>query len=117
MKKILIVTGGGRGIGAATAIHGARLGYSVVVNYREDRKSAEQVLEVIAGDGGEAIAVQADVSRERDVKDLFLATDRQLGPVTALVNNAGILHQQSLVTDMDAERLQKIFAVNAIAPE
>lgn len=116
MKKVMVVTGGGRGIGAATSIYGARLGYSVVINYRDDRKSAEQVLNVIAEGGGEAIAIQADISLEREVKKLFTETDRLLGPVTALVNNAGILQQQSRVVDMDAERLQKIFAVNSIAP-
>lgn len=116
MKKVLIVTGGSRGIGASTSILGARLGYSVAVNYRDNRNAADAVVATIKEAGGEAVAIKADVSSEHDIKNLFMETDRILGPVTALVNNAGILHKQSLVADINAERLATIFAVNAIAP-
>jgi NAD(P)-dependent dehydrogenase (short-subunit alcohol dehydrogenase family) len=116
MKKVLIVTGGSRGIGAATAILGARMGYSVVVNYRENESAAAEVVSTIVKDGGEAVAIGADVSAESDARRLFSETDRLLGPVTALVNNAGILKKQSRVMDVSAERLREIFAVNSIAP-
>ncbi|QGQ27403.1 SDR family oxidoreductase [Gimesia maris] len=112
MKQVAIVTGGSRGIGAATARQAAQKGYAVCVNYRSDEKSAEAVVSQIQDAGGTAIAVQADVSQEADVERLFKTTDEQLGTVTALVNNAGILEQQMPVTEMDIARWQRIFATN-----
>ncbi|MBP0018523.1 MAG: SDR family oxidoreductase [Cyanobacteria bacterium SBLK] len=112
MEKIMIVTGGSRGIGAATAYLAAERGYAVCVNYRRDRSSAMKIVEKIEGEGGRAIAVAADVSSEKDVLALFKATDEQLGMVTVLVNNAGILEQQMRLENMAADRLQRIFAVN-----
>lgn len=87
---VMIVTGGGRGIGAAIArLAGAR-GYQVAVNYRQARDRAEAVVDEIRANGGRAVAVQGDVGRTGEVQELFAAVDRELGPVTALINNAGI---------------------------
>lgn len=110
-RGTLIVTGGGRGIGAATARLAAQRGYTVCVNYLRDAQAAAQVVADIEAAGGKAIAVQADVASESDVVRLF---DRaaQLGPVTALVNNAGILELQGRLDGMSAERLARVFATN-----
>ena len=114
MAKVLIVTGGSRGIGAATAKLGARHGYAVCVNYRQNLNAARAVVDAINADGGCAIAVQADVSRESEVEALFKTVDEQLGGVTALVNNAGILAQQTRVEDIKADRLHRILATNVV---
>jgi NAD(P)-dependent dehydrogenase (short-subunit alcohol dehydrogenase family) len=106
---IMIVTGGGRGIGAATARLAAQRGYAVCVNYRSDRSAAEKLAKEIGG-----IAVAADVSQEDDVIHLFKETERSLGRLTALVNNAGVVDLRSRVEDMSAQRLQRMFAVNVI---
>lgn len=112
MEKILIVTGGSRGIGAATARLAATRGYAVCVNYQKNRQAADAVVDEINANGGRAIAVAADVSLEADVLKLFETVDAQLGTVTALVNNAGILEKQIRVEDVDAARLGRIFAAN-----
>ncbi|MFH1604862.1 MAG: SDR family NAD(P)-dependent oxidoreductase, partial [Pseudomonadota bacterium] len=105
MKKVIVITGASRGIGAATArLVGAR-GYAVCVNYLKNEAAANRVVADIASAGGQAIAVAADVTAEAEVVKLFEAVDRQLGTVTALVNNAGILETQMRVEDMDAARL------------
>ncbi|PSR19050.1 oxidoreductase [filamentous cyanobacterium CCP3] len=114
MKQVLIVTGGSRGIGAATAQLAAERGYAVCVNYRHNQAAASAVVEAIAQAGGQAIAVAADVAVEGDVVRLFETVDAQLGRVTALVNNAGILEQQRRVEDMDAARLSRVLAANVI---
>ena len=106
------MTGGGRGIGAATARLAAERGYTVCVNYRANRAAADAVVADIASRGGRAIAVQADVASEADVVRLFATVDAKLGPVTALVNNAGILETQTRVERIDAGRLSRIFATN-----
>ena len=111
-KRVLIVTGASRGIGAATSIHAARGGYEVCVNYLSNQQAAEDVVSEIKEIGGAAIAVAADVARESDVKRLIETVDRELGPVTALVNNAGVLDSQTRVDSMDAERLNRIFVTN-----
>lgn len=112
--EILLVTGGGRGIGAAVARAAALDGYRVCVNYRRDRSSAETVVREIESAGGDALAVQGDVSQEDDVLRLFETVDRQLGTLDALVNNAGILEKQMPLADMTAGRLQRVFAANVI---
>jgi NAD(P)-dependent dehydrogenase (short-subunit alcohol dehydrogenase family) len=112
MAKVMIITGGSRGIGTATASLAAERGYAVCVNYRRDRIAAMRVVEKIKKEGGKAIAVAADMASEKDIIALFQATDEQLGRVTALVNNAGILEQQMRVENMDADRLQRIFSIN-----
>jgi len=112
MKKVIVITGASRGIGAATARLAAARGYAVCVNYLKNQAAAKAVVADIESAGGQAIAVAADVSAEREVVDLFRAVDRQLGTVTALVNNAGILETQMRVDEMDAARLNRIFAAN-----
>ncbi|MGK7924071.1 MAG: SDR family oxidoreductase [Spirulina sp.] len=114
MERVMVITGGSRGIGAATASIAAEGGYAVCVNYRRNREAAQSVVDGIKQRGGQAIAVAADVSSEREVIALFETVDAQLGTVTALVNNAGILEPQMRVEDMDADRLQRIFATNII---
>ncbi|MBI3526045.1 MAG: SDR family oxidoreductase [Betaproteobacteria bacterium] len=114
MKKVLLVTGGSRGIGAAIARLAARDGYAVCISYLRNREAADAVVGEIAKAGGKAIAVAADVSAEGDVMRLFKYVDDAYGPVTALVNNAGILEGQSRVEHMDAARLTRIFATNVI---
>lgn len=110
--EVVVVTGGGRGIGAATARLSAERGYAVCVNYRANREAAHAVVEAIRASGGRAIAVAGDVAREADVVALFDAAQRELGPVTALVNNAGILERQGRLDEMDAARLERVFATN-----
>lgn len=112
MKRVMIVTGGGRGIGAATASLAAGRGYSVCVNYRQNRDAAEALVRDIRDSGGEAIAVPADVASESEVVRLFQEVDAQLGSVTALVNNAGILERQMRVEEMDSGRLTRILTTN-----
>ena len=112
MGRVLLVTGAGRGIGAATARLAARRGYAVCVNYLKNRDAAAAVVSGITGEGGWAVAVQADVSVEADVVRLFETCDRELGRLNALVNNAGILETQMRVEAMDAARLQRVFATN-----
>ena len=114
MDKVVIVTGGGRGIGAATAILAAQRGYAVCVNYRADYQSAERVVNTITAFGGQAMAVAADVSVERDVVRLFETCDTSLGSPSALVNNAGILETQMRVESMNAERIRRVFATNVV---
>ncbi|WP_211473571.1 SDR family oxidoreductase [Collimonas humicola] len=113
-KPVMIVTGGGRGIGAATALLAAARGYAVCVNYVHSRSAAESVAAAIRGSGGEALAVAGDVAVEADVMALFQAVDGQLGKVTALVNNAGILERQMRVEEMDVARLQRVLNTNVI---
>jgi NAD(P)-dependent dehydrogenase (short-subunit alcohol dehydrogenase family) len=112
MDKVMIVTGGSRGIGAATSRLAAERGYAVGVNYVRNREAAEQVVEDCRQLGVKAFAVQADVAIENDVVRLFEEVDRELGRVTALVNNAGILETQMRVEDMDAGRITRILAAN-----
>jgi NAD(P)-dependent dehydrogenase (short-subunit alcohol dehydrogenase family) len=113
-SRILIVTGGGRGIGAATALLAARRGYSVCVNYLQNSQAAEKVVGEIQSASGRAIAVQADISSERDVVRLFETVDRELGPLSALVNNAATIDRQTRLDAMDAARLHRMFATNVI---
>jgi NAD(P)-dependent dehydrogenase (short-subunit alcohol dehydrogenase family) len=114
MAGVVIVTGGGRGIGAATAWLAAARGYAVCVNYRANAAAADRVVAGITGAGGRAIAVQADVAGEADVLRLFETCDARLGRLTALVNNAGMLETQMRVEAMDAARLQRVFATNVV---
>lgn len=115
MDNVLLVTGSSRGIGAATARLAAERGYSVCVNYRQNRDSAQRVVKAIEAQGGRALAVAADVSVETDVLRLFETCDSKLGTLTALVNNVGIVETQMRVETMDAERIQRIFSTNVIS--
>ena len=114
MSGVLLVTGGSRGIGAAASIMGGQRGYAVCVNYRQNDSAAERVVRMIVAGGGRAIAVQADVSNEADVRRLFSTCDRGLGPVTALVNNAGTIETQARLDAIDAARLHRVFATNVV---
>jgi len=113
-SQVLIVTGGSRGIGAATAVLAAQRGYAICVNYPERREQAEDVVRAIAKENGRAIAVQADVSSEADVVRLFETADRELGCLTALVNNAATIEHQMRLDCMDAARIHRMFATNVI---
>ena len=108
MSAVMLITGGGRGIGAATARLAARQGYRVCVNYRADERSARQLAEQI---GHNAIAVQGDVSIEADVLRIFREAEK-LGPLAVLVNNAGIVDRSSRVENLTAERIQRMLAIN-----
>ena len=112
MSKVVIITGGGRGIGAATARLAAQRGYAVCINYLRNRAAAHGVVADIERAGGKAIAVAADVALEPDVVRMFETVDKALGPLTALVNNAGTVERQMRVEKMSAERLARVFAVN-----
>ena len=107
--KVLVVTGGGRGIGAATARLAARSGYRVCVNYRKEKDAAETLAREIGG-----LAIQGDVASEADVVRLFQAVDEKLGRVNVLVNNAGIVDRGARVESMSAERIQRMLAVNVL---
>jgi NAD(P)-dependent dehydrogenase (short-subunit alcohol dehydrogenase family) len=110
-REVVVVTGGGRGIGAATCRLAAQRGWAVVVNYLRDEASAAAVVRDIESAGGRARAVRASVAEERDVVALFDAA-AALGPVRALVNNAGILERQTRLDDMEAARFTRVFATN-----
>ena len=116
MKRVAIITGASRGIGAATAIMAGSRGYAVCVNYLRNAQAAREVVDAIAGTGGKAIAVAADVAVEDDVVRLFETVDRELGPVTALVNNAGILEPQMRVEAMDGARIRRVLDTNVVGP-
>ena len=105
--KVLVVTGGGRGIGAATALLAAEKGYKVCVNYRQDKDSAVSLAKRING-----VAIQADVSSEAEILRMFDEVDRKLGRLSALVNNAGIVDLGSRVEKMTAARIARMFAIN-----
>ncbi|HYM22748.1 MAG TPA: SDR family oxidoreductase [Vicinamibacterales bacterium] len=111
--SVVIVTGASRGIGAETAKLAAARGFVVAVNYVRNRTAADAVVRDITSAGGRAVAIQADVASEREVVQLFESVDRELGsPLTALVNNAGILERQTRVDAIDAARIARIFATN-----
>ena len=109
---IILITGASRGIGAATARLAAERGYAVCVNYVRNQPAAGALVSEITRAGRRAIAVQADVAIEADVVRLFETVDRELGPLRALVNNAGILERQSRVDAIDAARIARVFATN-----
>src|SRR5262245_52968878 len=104
---VLLVTGAGRGIGAATARLAASRGLDVCVNYRANRAAADAVAAEVRAFGRRALVCQADVAVETDVVRLFATVDTELGPLTTLVNNAGILERQCRVDQMDAARLSR----------
>jgi NAD(P)-dependent dehydrogenase (short-subunit alcohol dehydrogenase family) len=114
MKKVMVVTGASRGIGAAVARLAAREGYAVCVNYVQDGKAAQTVVNAIESNGGRAIAVQADVGQAGGARRLFDEVDRELGVLDVLVNNAGVLNKRR-VDDMDEDTLQWIFGANVFS--
>lgn len=110
--SVVVVTGAGRGIGAQCAIRAAEAGHAVCVNYRSDRAAAEAVVDRIRAAGGRALAIAADVAREDEVVALFERCDRELGRVTGLINNAGIVAPAARVDQIDGNRLRRMFEVN-----
>jgi NAD(P)-dependent dehydrogenase (short-subunit alcohol dehydrogenase family) len=114
VDQVLLVTGGSRGIGAATALLAARKGYAVAVNYTRNEAAAQDVVRSIRAGGGRAEAMQGDVADEAQVLALFAQVDSRLGRLTALVNNAGIVDVAARVEDMDVQRLKRMFDINVI---
>lgn len=114
MEQVLVITGGSRGIGAATALLAAGQGFAVAVNYTANADAAGAVVGQIRAGGGRAIAVQADVAQESQVLAMFERVDAELGRVTALVNNAGVVDATARVEQMSFERLRRMFDVNVI---
>lgn len=112
IQKVAIITGGGRGIGAATAQLFANNGYAVCINYKSNSEAAAQLAEAITRNGGKCITVQADVSQEEDVSRLFSTVDQELGQISVLVNNAGILKTQMRLEEMTADRINAILVNN-----
>ena len=114
MKRVLLITGGSRGIGAATALLAAQDGWAVAVNYANNQAAANQVVQAIAQAGGQAIAVQGDVADEAQIVRMFATVDQQLGRVTGLVNNAGVVDVTARVEDMSWERLERMMRINVL---
>src|SRR5258708_1483422 len=110
--SVLLITGASRGIGAATARLAAERGNDVCVNFRANEPAANRLVAEVRAPGRRAIAVRADVASEPDVVRLFETVDATLGPIAALVNNAGILEQQKRVEEIDAARISRVFATN-----
>jgi NAD(P)-dependent dehydrogenase (short-subunit alcohol dehydrogenase family) len=116
MSGVIIVTGASRGIGAACALHASRRGYKVCVNYLASAKRADQVVAQIRDTGGEAIAVQANAAEETDIMRLFAETDDKLGPVSALINNAGTTGDVGRLEDIEARVIEDTFRLNVTGP-
>lgn len=114
MEQVLLVTGASRGIGAATALLAAAKGYAVVVNYAAQAVAADEVVSRIRSQGGKAVAVQADVADETQVLAMFETIDTQLGRLTALVNNAGVVDVAARVEEMSVARLKRMFDINVL---
>ncbi|MDO8456653.1 MAG: SDR family oxidoreductase [Burkholderiaceae bacterium] len=114
MMPVALITGGARGIGAATALLAAQQGYAVAVNYQSNSLAADDVVRQIRTGGGTAMAVQADVAIESQVMAMFARVDAKLGPLASLVNNAGVVDVACRVDAMDVARLQRMFATNVM---
>jgi NAD(P)-dependent dehydrogenase (short-subunit alcohol dehydrogenase family) len=113
-QQVVLVTGGSRGIGAATALLAAKRGWAVAVNYTSNSLAADEVVRAIRQDGGRAIAVQADVAHEDQVLAMFEKVDAKLGRLTGLVNNAGVVDVAARVDEMSVARLRRMFDINLI---
>ena len=114
MEKVLLVTGGSRGIGAATCLLAARQGWAVAVNYTSNSLAADDVVREIRASGGRAMAVQADVADETQVLRMFEQVDAKFGRLTGLVNNAGVVDVTARLEDMDMARWRRMFDINVI---
>ena len=114
LSSNMLITGGGRGIGAATARLAAARGWRVAINYTSNAAAAESLVTEIKRTGGDAITVQADVADEAQILRMFRTVDEQLGPLGALVNNAGVVDVPADVADMSVARLQRMFNINVI---
>jgi NAD(P)-dependent dehydrogenase (short-subunit alcohol dehydrogenase family) len=115
-QNVLLVTGGSRGIGAAVARLAGKQGYSVIVNYFNHEKAATSIVAQIKGDGGEAVAIQADTGSEKEIIRLFRQAKEAFGTITGLVNNAAITGGFSRVENVQTEMLERLFAVNLLGP-
>jgi NAD(P)-dependent dehydrogenase (short-subunit alcohol dehydrogenase family) len=113
-EQVLLVTGASRGIGAATALLAAQRGYTVAVNYASNRAAADEVVASIQRAGGRAVAIQADVAHEDQILAMFERIDRELGRLTALVNNAGVVDVSQRVDEMTTARLKRMFDINVL---
>ncbi|MCO5241152.1 MAG: SDR family oxidoreductase [Chitinophagaceae bacterium] len=113
--KTILITGASRGIGAATALLAAKENYAVVVNYNKNKNAADTVVSQIQNEGGTAVAIQADITKEQDVVKLFSETKRVFGNLDILINNAGILERQMKFESMNMERISHIFKTNVFA--
>ena len=116
MDKVILITGGRRGIGAATALLAAQQGYRICINYLTDAAAAHEVLAQVHALGAQAIAVRADVSNEEEIIGLFTRVDEELGPITALVNNAGTVGLKSRVDEMSESRILHTLRTNVLGP-
>ena len=114
MSRTILITGGSRGIGRATAILAGKRGWSVGVNYLANAEAAAETVRSVVAAGGQAIAIPGDVSLERDVIAMFDAAQAAFGPITALVNNAGIVGMKSALAEMTLERLRRVFDINVL---
>lgn len=115
MSKVVIVTGASRGIGAATALLLAEQGYKVCINFLSNRAQAQQIVDNITNNGGDAFSFQADVSKQKQVEALFQAVAEKYGTITHLVNNVGVLFQQTTFTNISLERFEKVFSSNVLS--
>ena len=114
MNPVLLVTGGSRGIGAATALLAARQGWAVAVNYTQNAAAADAIVQQIKSGGGQAVSIQADVGDEAQIKHLFAQVDAQLGRLTGFVNNAGVLDVAVRVDELSWERAERIMRINVV---
>ena len=114
MNPVVLVTGGSRGIGAATALLAARQGFTVAVNYSSHSLAADEVVRQIRAMGASAVAVQADVAVEAQVLAMFEEIDARFGPLSALVNNAGVVDLAARVDQMDVQRIRRMFDINVL---
>jgi len=114
LDQVLLISGGSRGIGAATALLAARRGFAVAVNYASNSLAADEVVRTILAAGGRAISVQADVGDEAQVVAMFEKVDASFGRLTALVNSAGVVDMQARVDQMSVARLERMLRINVI---
>lgn len=114
MRKVVLVTGGGRGIGAATCVLAAQKGWDVAVNYAANAEAAQQVVKQIQATGARAIAVQADVADEAQVLAMFKRVKAELGPLQGLVNNAGVIDVYARLDEMSMARWRRMFDINVL---